>query len=501
MSLKTGIINRVYDIIDILKIKNTIPKVIVVGDQGSGKSSIIANILQIKSNRIMPTTTKYPIHFKCYSDDDGYYLKCNTLNLDPSAYATKNDMYNKIYQVLNNLPQTVDHATTIKIYGPDIPNISIIDLPGLTIYPQCQAESVKMQYDEYLLKNPNAIILCTSPITTSNIYSSITVAYLMNKNLTNQTILVLTMADKLVTTYEDTIDSVIVNSLRNNNFYATIITAKNHYDNFESSWFSKNVTIDVEEKCTIIGSNNLMPQIDVMRNNYIRTDLVPILVANLKIRKDKNESKLSEMMPDKISSIKFREIFQKSLINVFRIAVEKNLILVTNAHATKASSLPHYVCHFQAENLINKLTEKLEQKMSIVKKIITNDIAAELKSNQIGHYKEGFAIICNHIDNYSFSSSFKLLKKTMNQYVSMEILSTNGINAKFDPTQIEIKLNKMYNSQVIYKFLKSIETIEFGDVEMWENNLAKNKRTSLINKIENIKYSISFLTNILQTFD
>ena len=129
--------DKINKIISILKNKRNdlnYPQITVVGDQSSGKSSLLETIFNIKLPTASGTCTKCPIVIKSKNNDNlkekKYYLESDNIgNINEDIVCEKiKDLQNK-YTENGNLVS--DKEIILQIQGSDLLDITIVDLPGI----------------------------------------------------------------------------------------------------------------------------------------------------------------------------------------------------------------------------------------------------------------------------------------------------------------------------------------------------------------------------------
>ena len=187
---------------DILKIGNvlnaifigrntiSIPKLAVIGSQSSGKSSILNSILGMD---ILPTgsnmVTRGPLQLELiqtikdtkavfgeYINGEWTQIKCIQIQYPELTLEQKTEIISMIKSITNeyagNEMNISDKPIYLKIHSPNIPNLNLIDLPGLTMVActdRGQPKDIKNQIRELLYKyisDPETIILAVMPART-----------------------------------------------------------------------------------------------------------------------------------------------------------------------------------------------------------------------------------------------------------------------------------------------------------------------------------------------
>lgn len=172
-----------------IKLNDTllIPSLVVVGSQSSGKSSVLNGILSMD---ILPTgksmVTRTPLNLDLIQTETDMFAEFG-------KYQNSNWIKTKKIKLTNPLPtpieiehihkeiesQTIqkagsemnisDEEINLKIYSPFVPNLNLIDLPGLTMVActdKGQPKDIKIKIRnliEKYIKQPKNIMLCVMP--------------------------------------------------------------------------------------------------------------------------------------------------------------------------------------------------------------------------------------------------------------------------------------------------------------------------------------------------
>lgn len=167
-----------------------IPQLVVVGSQSSGKSSILNSILGMD---ILPTgsnmVTRGPLQLELIQTKKdikacfGEYVESTWMNLNeiPIDFPNPSDeqkaeIRSMIKQLTNqyagNDMNITDSPIYLRIYSPNIPNLSLVDLPGLTMVactdkgqPKDIKERIRNLIGTYI-KNKSSLIMAVMPART-----------------------------------------------------------------------------------------------------------------------------------------------------------------------------------------------------------------------------------------------------------------------------------------------------------------------------------------------
>ena len=166
------------------------PTLCVIGSQSSGKSITLNGLTGID---ILPNgksiVTRTPIHLRLIHTKDSKTIiveffeshvnnkPISVFNVDPlttpSEHLTpiRDEIYRLTEKYAGTSKNVVDTPIHIRIRSPNVPNLSIIDLPGMTniaLTDQGQPEDIKQNIEKMLIKyikNPRTLILSIIPAT------------------------------------------------------------------------------------------------------------------------------------------------------------------------------------------------------------------------------------------------------------------------------------------------------------------------------------------------
>jgi len=294
---------------DIKEIINNLPlpKVIVIGSESSGKSSLLENILKCS---IFPRNsiicTKQPIHLilKTAKNTSEIYYKI-TYKSDAYFIEKAEDIVTRIADIMNTLSidEISEEEIHIEICNLKLPNFEFYDLPGIRAYPEKLAHDTLKLTEKYLQMS-NTIVLCVVPATTPRITSYLPIALIKKYNKEKNSIIALTMTDRV---QQDNIYDLLVKRIINstdeydqNNFAGCVaIINRSHINNksleendiFSNEWFYDNIISEIpndflEENTKLIKKNigiqNLINNLDEIYNKYINETWIPNTISDLK---------------------------------------------------------------------------------------------------------------------------------------------------------------------------------------------------------------------------
>ncbi|XP_076127301.1 dynamin-1-like protein isoform X3 [Alosa pseudoharengus] len=160
-----------------------LPQIVVVGSQSSGKSSVLESLvgrdflprgsgivtrrpLVLQLVHVPPLEERGKQDNGIKAEEWGTFLHC------------KNQIFTDFSEICKEIELETDRGTGenkgispepiyLKIYSPNVLNLTLVDLPGITKVPVGdQPEDIEAQVQEMIISfisNPNSLILCVSP--------------------------------------------------------------------------------------------------------------------------------------------------------------------------------------------------------------------------------------------------------------------------------------------------------------------------------------------------
>ncbi|XP_059701902.1 dynamin-1-like protein isoform X4 [Haemorhous mexicanus] len=183
------VINKLQDVFntvgaDIIQL----PQIVVVGTQSSGKSSVLESLV---GRDLLPrgtgVVTRRPLILQLVhvSPEDGRKGAGDENEVDAAEWGKFLHTKNKIYTDFDEIRQEIENETErisgnnkgispepihLKIFSPNVVNLTLVDLPGMTKVPVGdQPKDIELQIRELILQfisNPNSIILAVTAANT-----------------------------------------------------------------------------------------------------------------------------------------------------------------------------------------------------------------------------------------------------------------------------------------------------------------------------------------------
>lgn len=321
-----------------------LPNIVVIGDESTGKSSLLEAITKCKIfPRDSKICTKFPIRVRLSTGTQRYTISYKEDDDDVNKdIIDKNEIYLIIRDLMEKIPddQISENEIVVTISEPTLPSFELLDLPGIRSYPLETAKAIRRLYARSL-KDKNTICLCVVPVITTRITAQQSIALISKYDAGERCILALTMSDKLLTS---DIENLLVNRIigfsdefTGLNFAGCVAVAnRTHNDSismkdqdlWERKWFEQNVINRIppqytEHKDTIIKkitTPNLINEINKLYCDFIRTNWGKRVTKTIgvKIKRAKNQlSKLgsNNIDPDELNALLEREL--KDIFNTY----------------------------------------------------------------------------------------------------------------------------------------------------------------------------------------
>lgn len=464
-----------------------LPIIVNIGNESSGKSSLIRNILKCD---IFPIDrnlcTKCPIKIELINSDiETYHI---TFKNETIKLTDKEKTKLHVAELMNKIDDIVEDELYIKICNEYVINSTFYDLPGIIEYPAELREKSKNIINKYI-NQPNTLIICVIPANTTRLTSNQALGMVNDANKTKDCLIALTMVDLL---HNDDIELFIDRILLRNNEVKNlnikkiigVISHKNKDIN-ENVWFDNNLLSTINDISLIneikqnITLENLLISVDNMFNDFISNNWKndAIIKTNQQILKLENE--FNELGKD----ITFKEFYQLICGEMF-----KNIKIFDFNSIQEGKE--YFSNHLKFNDDINYLTKKYN--------IYKDNIFKQLDDNIDNFFK---------IDNEYKYCRFETLKNFLKkEYINMIKNNYNHIDSWFNSylDKFKYEYNGYSSLEQFEKYISyNIKRYSYcGHINKTENDLMiendewKDKRKSLISSIKTYKNHKTFFEKL-----
>jgi hypothetical protein len=467
-----------------------LPIIVNIGNESSGKSSLIRNILKCD---IFPIDrnlcTKCPIKIELINSNVEEYLII--FKNDEIRLTDKEKTKLHVGAIMNKIDNIIEDELYIKISNKYVINSTFYDLPGIIEYPAEMRDKSKNIINKYI-NQPNTLIICVIPANTTRLTSNQALGMVNDANKTKDCLIALTMVDLL---HNDDIeiftDRILLrnNEVKNLNIKKIIgIISHKNKDINENIWFENNLLNNIDDivlKNEIkknITLENLLISVDDMFNDFISTNWKNDAITKTTIQINKLENELETL--GKNTTLNELLDFIKSIITNNNYFTQLFTPINFNFNLDKILNYDDYIIQIPSiyqdykNNILIKINKIVDDIFSIDNelKLIRFD---KLKTYLKDEYKKIINNHYNHIDIW-FNSYLNKFKYEFNgeellKFEKFIIINFNRYILK-DLVILTNNLNCSNNTQLLT-----------------ENTEWKSKRTTLNNSIKNyIKHKTFF---------
>jgi hypothetical protein len=253
-----------------------LPIITIIGNESSGKSSLISNILKCD---IFPINkkrcTKCPIKIQLVNSQTEKYqitFKGVIINI-----TNKEDILDNVIKIMSKIDDIIEDELHILFSNSNVITSTYYDLPGIIEYPDELRQKSKAIVNKYIIQ-ANTLIICVIPASTPRLTSNQALGLIIDAKKTKDCIIALSMVDLLHDDDMETfINRIIMKSDEINNLNIhNIIGLSNNKKIDENKWFADNILKYINDKTieneiiSKITIDNLLKSVDVMYDTFIK---------------------------------------------------------------------------------------------------------------------------------------------------------------------------------------------------------------------------------------
>lgn len=497
------------------EIKNyKLPRIIVVGNESSGKSSLLENITKCQLfPRDSKICTKCPILVKMRpGHKNEYSVSYNIEGMKKTIKLTdKNKICEEVTKYMDKIKMDtiLESEIIIEIVEKKVSEFELLDLPGIRAYPEEMAKQTINICEKYL-NEKNSIILCVVPAPTPRLTSCQSIALINRLKLEKNSIIALTMCDRLQSSH---IEDLLINRILGrsdelkglggfagcvgivNRSHEDIVKLSDN-DTNEKDWFKTNIIDDMPDAFQSHKQNiqknitikNLIEQMDKLYNSFFKNNWQPQMLKSLdsKIANETAELKKLGDLPIPVDTINARlEKHISELFDSYEFTPPENKFFETKTFRDDCKLYDESI--IWAKSLVDvNFTPNF---IGFVEKSVNNFFEKESDDDYVlrrfTHAKE--KIITN------IKTKYDILCK---QYVGAICSVINGkllfslaegkISQK-DINGIPPMISKLFSALIVYPLLNNakshvVDLVEADYIENEEHKLEREKITRCINK-------------------
>lgn len=502
-----------------------VPICIVIGSESCGKSSLLENIVKCQ---LFPKDTsfctKIPIHLILKGVNDKQQISYKLFYNNKEIKTTKENICKEIEKIMEPINDDVlDDTIEIEICEFGMIDFEFYDLPGIRAYPPklyVKTTNIAKKY----LSMENVIPICVIPATTPRITSYIPMALIKEKQKEKDTIICLTMCDRL---QNENIEELLINRITlktdeyDSNTFSGIcgvinrthknqITLKTNDDN-EIIWFKETIfdcippNFSKENKKLLsnnLGIENMIKKLSNCYKRYVSEKWIPSIILNICDKQNKLEDELNNIgfnPTDEQNKCKFNDILFRYLNNYFEKFMHE--LLLANIKFTDTTILD--VDKFIEDMPINNLSVDITKYLNFITQIDAFD-ADKSFIIKINRFEELNNCIVNMI-NTELTKFNKIFIDKYIDFIRYDCMTCGKISEIVNVSNcVDKTLNKKmyflfdnYIKEFCKMFIKNLSSYDKFKTAM--KNLTENshnERLNIENKLNNFSNSIKELQTI-----
>ena len=431
-----------------------LPIITIIGNESSGKSSLISNILKCD---IFPINkkrcTKCPIKIELVnSQTEKYQITFKGVIID---ITNKEDILDNVIKIMTNIDDIIDDELHILFSNSNVITSTYYDLPGIIEYPDELRQKSKAIVNKYIIQE-NTLIICVIPASTPRLTSNQALGLIIDAKKTKDCIIALSMVDLLHDDDMETfINRIIMKSDEINNLNIhNIIGLSNNKKIDENKWFADNILKYINDK-TIedeiiykITIDNLLKSVDVMYDNFIKLNWKGKAITTADNKIGKLEKEYEELGKE---DLEITDVYNH---------------IKSNLNLTELISYPftentYKINYLNIDNIIEEVIKNYDNNKKNIINIIIKKIDNIFEEN-------------NNLKLERFSLFHKYIFDEYNNIIKIDNIFEENNNLKLDNIFEENNNLKLERFSLFHKYIietyKRIINNELKHIDIWFNN-------------------------------
>ena len=493
-----------------------LPKILVIGGESTGKSSVLENITKCHIfPRGLGMTTKSPIRIIL---SDSEKSSC-TITINKITKTIKeNEIHSCIENHFKTLDDIIDEEIIVNICKKGYINMELYDLPGIVAYPPEKATKTLNLAKKYIKEN-NSIILCTVPATDTRLTNQVSISIIKEFNRCKDTILVLTMIDRVQDDYlnELVYDRLIGMDDEMNNLnipYCFGVQNRSHKDKVDLDDVSKkeedcikyildiidteyeNYSDKKDELKNNLGVDNLIKNIHNKYMSYVVEFWIPNIINKLNGRIDElllEESSIGFILTAETANHLINTQIKNLCMNNIRVLVgnyckdinytnDKEFLIqngkLIESHIDQMDELFINICESTIEQLFN----------------INSIVLGNLENVNLNLYR--YENLKNKTNDYLLSSLLQFYKHK-NEFTTSAIALYQSVH--LSGGSLAAVLPTFLISCIKFILESNLSDVDNKECDIIESDEYLNTRKDLVNKINKVRKNIDKLANIISS--
>ncbi|KAF5834941.1 P-loop containing nucleoside triphosphate hydrolase protein [Dunaliella salina] len=338
------------------------PRIVVVGGESTGKSSLLENITKCAVfPRDKDICTRMPIRLQLTNATDASdtAVEVQFGSQPATRLQDSSQVLGAVEGAMDKLPKDSICETefVVRIRETGIPTFEFIDLPGIRAYPLDMAQKTESLVRKYL-KVPNTLVIAVVRATDTRITNDRGYALVQEMGLESKTVMALTRTDRVSAAefQEMVLDRIMMSSSEfPKPLFACIAIVNRTSDDsvtlaehqaMEAEWFEKHVGVwyserpweQLVEMASRMTLFNLIKRVDVLYSQYISAVWKPRALELIKSKKEETKAELRQLGPDPATLLE-SDILRKLEADL-SVKVEGGLIEEPGIPAAPSAQLP-----------------------------------------------------------------------------------------------------------------------------------------------------------------